>query len=72
MAESLGVVTIAEGVEDELQDHTLRALEVDLAQGVLDSRPVPAERVVDTLWALSPRHGLRLLTGDGGAVPPGR
>jgi diguanylate cyclase (GGDEF)-like protein len=72
MAESLGVVTIAEGVEDELQDHTLRALEVDLAQGFLYSRPVPAERVVDTLWALSPRHGLRLLTGDGGAVPPGR
>jgi EAL domain-containing protein (putative c-di-GMP-specific phosphodiesterase class I) len=72
MAQSLDVITIAEGVEDELQDATLRALNVDLAQGFLYSRPVPAERVLDTLWALSPRHGLRLVTGDGGGGPPAR
>jgi diguanylate cyclase len=72
MAQSLDVVTIAEGVEDEVQDETLRALGVDLAQGFLYSRPVPAERVIDALWALSPRHGLRLVTGDGGGGPPAR
>jgi diguanylate cyclase (GGDEF)-like protein len=72
MAQSLDVVTIAEGVEDEMQDETLRALGVDLAQGFLYSRPVPAERVIDALWALSPRHGLRLVTGDGGGGQPAR
>jgi diguanylate cyclase len=72
MAHSLDVITIAEGVEDELQDETLRALEVDLAQGFWYSRPVPAERVIDTLRALSPRHGLRLVTGDGAGGPPAR
>jgi len=72
MAQSLDVVTIAEGVEDEMQDETLRTLGVDLAQGFLYSRPVPAERVIDALWALSPRHGLRLVTGDGGGGPPTR
>jgi len=72
MAHSLDVITIAEGVEDALQDETLRALEVDLAQGFWYSRPVPAERVIDTLRALSPRHGLRLVTGDGGGGPPAR
>jgi len=72
MAQSLDVFTVAEGVEDELQDQTLRALGCDLAQGFWYSRPVPAERVLETVWALSPRHGLRLVTGDGGGGPPGR
>ncbi|HXQ18040.1 MAG TPA: EAL domain-containing protein [Acidimicrobiales bacterium] len=72
MAQSLDVITIAEGVEDELQDQTLRELDVELAQGFLYSRPVPAERVLDAVSALSPRHGLRLVTGDGGGGPPGR
>jgi EAL domain-containing protein (putative c-di-GMP-specific phosphodiesterase class I) len=64
------VRTIGKGVEDEVQDQTLRALGVDLAQGFLYSRPVPAERVGDTLRALAPRHGLRLVTGDGAGGPP--
>jgi diguanylate cyclase len=72
MAESLDVRTIGKGVEDEVQDQTLRSLGVDLAQGFLYSRPVPAERVGDTLRALAPRHGLRLVTGDGAGGPPAR
>ncbi len=72
MARALEAVTIAEGVEHESQERTLRQLGCDLAQGFLYSRPVDAEEVIATVRAISPRHGLRLVTGDGGAGRPGR
>ncbi|GAA3350026.1 hypothetical protein GCM10020358_74390 [Amorphoplanes nipponensis] len=40
---SLGMTTVAEGIEQAGQLATLRALGCDLAQGFLLSRPVPAE-----------------------------
>lgn len=72
MAEAIGATTVAEGVEHERQERALRELGCDLAQGFLYARPVPPDDVVPTLRALSPRHGLRLVTGDGGGGRPGR
>jgi diguanylate cyclase len=72
MAEAVGATTVAEGVEHERQEQILRDLGCDLAQGFLYARPVPPDDVVPTLRALSPRHGLRLVTGDGAGGRPGR
>jgi diguanylate cyclase (GGDEF)-like protein len=72
MAEALGTVTIAEGVEHERQEEALREIGCDLAQGFLYSRPVTSDQVIPTIRAMSPRHGLRLVTGDGGAGRPRR
>ncbi len=72
MARALDAVTIAEGVEHESQERALRELGCDLAQGFLYARPVDADDVILTVRAISPRHGLRLVTGDGGAGRPGR
>jgi diguanylate cyclase (GGDEF)-like protein len=72
MAQALDAVTIAEGVEHERQAQALREIGCDLAQGFLYSRPVTADEVIPTIRAISPRHGLRLVTGDGGAGRPRR
>jgi diguanylate cyclase (GGDEF)-like protein len=72
MAQALDAVTIAEGVEHESQERSLREIGCDLAQGFLYSRPVAADDVIPTIRAISPRHGLRLVTGDGGAGRPRR
>ncbi len=42
LARSLGVRTIAEGVENHAQLDALRALRCDAVQGYLFSRPMPA------------------------------
>jgi EAL domain-containing protein (putative c-di-GMP-specific phosphodiesterase class I) len=72
MARDIDAVTVAEGVEHELQERVLRELGCELAQGFFYARPVPGDEVVPTLRAISPRQGLRLVTGDGGAGRPGR
>jgi diguanylate cyclase (GGDEF)-like protein len=72
MAQALDAVTIAEGVEHESQAHSLREIGCDMAQGFLYSRPVLADEVIPMVRAISPRHGLRLVTGDGGAGRPRR
>jgi EAL domain-containing protein (putative c-di-GMP-specific phosphodiesterase class I) len=72
MAQALDAVTIAEGVEHERQEQSLRDIGCDLAQGFLYSRPVTSNDVVPTIRAMSPRHGLRLVTGDGAAGRPRR
>ena len=43
MAKSLGLVTIAEGVEDEAMLKRLRLYQCDQAQGYLFARPMPAD-----------------------------
>lgn len=43
MAHKLGIKTIAEGVETEVQRDILQAFSCDFAQGYLYSRPVPAK-----------------------------
>ncbi|MGH8997271.1 MAG: putative bifunctional diguanylate cyclase/phosphodiesterase, partial [Acidimicrobiales bacterium] len=72
MARAVDAVTIAEGVEHERQEQALRDLGCDLAQGFLYSRPVAPDEVIPTIRAITPRHGLRLVTGDGGAGRPRR
>lgn len=46
MAKSLGLLTVAEGVENEDQETVLAGLGIDYAQGFLYSRPVPEGEVV--------------------------
>jgi EAL domain-containing protein (putative c-di-GMP-specific phosphodiesterase class I) len=43
IAHALGLVTVAEGVENEQQLEVLRTLDCDLAQGYLYSEPVDAD-----------------------------
>ncbi len=72
MARALGAATIAEGVEEPRQEDRLRAIGADCAQGFYYSRPVPAERVVETIRSLAPRRGLRLVSGDAAGGRRGR
>jgi EAL domain-containing protein (putative c-di-GMP-specific phosphodiesterase class I) len=65
LSHSLGKTVVAEGVEDEAQFAAIRALQCDIAQGFLFSRPVPAEDVAALLLR---RTGARLAQ----SVPPAR
>jgi EAL domain-containing protein (putative c-di-GMP-specific phosphodiesterase class I) len=47
IAQSLGMVVVAEGVEDEAQRQFLIAQGTSLAQGYLFSRPLPAEEFAE-------------------------
>lgn len=49
LAKSLGFTAVAEGVETLFQMEALRALECDLAQGFLFSRPVPLDAAIELL-----------------------
>jgi diguanylate cyclase (GGDEF)-like protein/PAS domain S-box-containing protein len=49
MGRAFGLTVVAEGVEEDLQLRALRELDVDLAQGYLYSRPVPADAVADLI-----------------------
>lgn len=46
LAKSLGLETVAEGVEEEPQAEFLKALGCDVAQGYLYSKPVPAQELI--------------------------
>lgn len=61
MAKSLGVKTVAEGVETIEQDCRLARLGVDSAQGFYYSRPVVADRLLDVTASLAGRR-LKLVT----------
>ncbi|MCH8312217.1 MAG: EAL domain-containing protein [Nitrospinae bacterium] len=49
MAKALGLKTIAEGVETEVQKEVLRSIGCDFIQGYLLSKPVPAEEATKLL-----------------------
>ncbi len=54
LAEQLGVKTIAEGIEEELQGELLKALGCKLGQGYLYAKPMPAKEFRELLqssWA---------------------
>ena len=49
LGENLGMITVAEGIEDAAQLATLRELGCDQAQGFFLSRPLPAEAATRVL-----------------------
>jgi EAL domain-containing protein (putative c-di-GMP-specific phosphodiesterase class I) len=53
MCDSLGLDTVAEGVESVHQLHTLGELRCAKAQGYLISHPVPPEQMASTVALLS-------------------
>ncbi|HVE46203.1 MAG TPA: EAL domain-containing protein [Acidimicrobiales bacterium] len=53
MANTLGLHTVAEGIETEEQLQSLRAWKCELGQGYLFARPMPADRIVEMLRAES-------------------
>jgi EAL domain-containing protein (putative c-di-GMP-specific phosphodiesterase class I) len=55
LAHSLGLSVVAEGIEREDQIEPLRAMGVDLIQGYLISRPMPAEQATFFLRSFSSR-----------------
>jgi diguanylate cyclase (GGDEF)-like protein/PAS domain S-box-containing protein len=63
IGDSLGMATVAEGIETPDQMRQLRALKYRYAQGYLFSRPVPADYVPTLLTA-------PLLPGDGAPLTP--
>ena len=63
MSHALGIVIVAEGVENAAQEERLRELGCDRVQGFLYSRPVEAAEVTATLHRLT-GTGLRLVTRD--------
>ncbi len=65
MAETLGLVTIAEGVETEAQLELLRELGVAQVQGYLVGRPCPAAEVPAVIAALTRPVPLRALPEAG-------
>jgi diguanylate cyclase (GGDEF)-like protein len=51
LANTLGLLTVAEGIETEQQSETLAALGCDIAQGYLFSRPIEAEAASQVMAA---------------------
>jgi diguanylate cyclase (GGDEF)-like protein len=64
MGQSMGLDLVAEGVETVHQLQSLRDLGCDKAQGFLISRPVPAEAMRSTMFALDELTGLALFASD--------
>lgn len=62
LGQSLGVATVAEGVETVEDWKLLRDLGCDMAQGYLLSRPMPAEALVG--WMRQDRRRLKALAGS--------
>jgi diguanylate cyclase (GGDEF)-like protein len=54
LAHALGLRVVAEGVEDQAAYHALVALDCDVAQGYLLSRPLPAEAIHSWLSEWTP------------------
>ena len=57
LADTLGLLTVAEGIETVQQQEHVAALGCDLAQGYLFSRPVDAEAVMSLIAMVSPAGG---------------
>jgi EAL domain-containing protein (putative c-di-GMP-specific phosphodiesterase class I) len=51
LAGTLGLLTVAEGIETTQQSETVTALGCDIAQGYLFSRPIEAEAVSAVMFA---------------------
>ncbi|MEM7616109.1 MAG: EAL domain-containing protein, partial [Pseudomonadota bacterium] len=60
LAHELGYLVVAEGIETEAQRDLLSRLGVDLLQGWLFSKAVPADQIADLVSDLSTRHAERI------------
>jgi len=63
MARTLGITTVAEGVETSAQAQRLLRLGVDAVQGFLFSRPVTADKLLEVTASLS-RRRLKLVSAS--------
>jgi EAL domain-containing protein (putative c-di-GMP-specific phosphodiesterase class I) len=70
LIENLGMVSLAEGVEDAAQLAMLQSLGCRCAQGILFGYPVEADRLMDACWRPGDAAKLRMTTEDG--LPPQR
>ncbi len=72
LAHTLGMTTVAEGVENRLQVEVLHALECDMAQGFLLHHPVAADEIdmssID--FSATPMQGPRVTAASVAPVPP--
>ena len=62
LAHSLGLLTIAEGIETDEQLSSVRGYGCDQAQGYLFGRPVPADELAEVLTATRDGSPLRTMT----------
>src|SRR3954468_5554039 len=69
LANTLGLLTVAEGIETEQQSETLAALGCDIAQGYLFSRPIEAD-AVSAVMAAPEWSALGLPVGPGTGADP--
>jgi EAL domain-containing protein (putative c-di-GMP-specific phosphodiesterase class I) len=70
LAEALGLLTVAEGVESSDQHHLVAALNCDLAQGFLFARPLSPDAVHEmVLAALAPQGSQPATTGVSARLP---
>ncbi|MEO1314451.1 MAG: bifunctional diguanylate cyclase/phosphodiesterase, partial [Pseudomonadota bacterium] len=60
LAHELGYLVVAEGIETDAQRDLLSRLGVDLLQGWLFSKAVPADQIADLVSDLSTRHAARI------------
>ncbi|WP_417445944.1 EAL domain-containing protein [Kangiella sp.] len=58
LANSLGLETVAEGVEEESQAEFLKGLGCDVAQGYLYSKPVPASELAEKWTSLNKKKSI--------------
>ena len=69
LSRELGFKIVAEGIETKEQAELLRKLRVDLLQGFLYRRPLPATKLTELLeWASPPRRGSRATRADSAAA----
>ncbi len=68
---SLGMSTIAEGVENSEQAEMLRWMGCEMGQGWLFGKPVPAEEIATVIASPRPTAGPRLLAMDVGGASSG-
>jgi EAL domain-containing protein (putative c-di-GMP-specific phosphodiesterase class I) len=69
LSRELGFKIVAEGIETKEQAALLRKLRVDLLQGFLYSRPLPATKLTELLeWASPPKRSDRIAREKGAAA----
>ncbi|MFC0082070.1 putative bifunctional diguanylate cyclase/phosphodiesterase [Aciditerrimonas ferrireducens] len=71
LGKALGLVTLAEGIEDELQLYRLRAEHCDAGQGYLFARPLPPDEAVRFMAERAAQLASRGPEAPSGSAPTG-